>query len=193
MRAVVGAQGFPVAHGLVPGVALGRFRPALEILVDLLVRRDEAGLGAAFDRHVADRHAAFDRDVADRFAGIFERVAGAAGGADLADDGEDDVLGSDARRQFAVDGGAHVQRLRLDQRLRRQHVFDFRRADAIGERAECAMRRGMAVAAHDRRSGQGETLLGADDVNDALTLVELVVVLDAEILSVLRQRRDLLG
>ena len=33
---------------------------------------------------------------ADRLAGIFDDVAGAAGGADLADDGEDDVLGGDA-------------------------------------------------------------------------------------------------
>ena len=107
---------------------------------------------------------------ADRLAGIFQRVAGAAGGADLADDGEDDVLRGDAVRQFAVDHRAHVLRLLLDQRLRRQHVLDFGRADAVGERAERAMRRGVAVAAHDRRAGQGEALLGADDVDDALAL-----------------------
>ena len=74
----------------------GDSRPVLEIGEGLLVGRDEAGLGAALDRHVADRHAAFHRQRADRLAGIFERVAGAAGGADLADDGEDDVLGGDA-------------------------------------------------------------------------------------------------
>ena len=139
----------PIAHGLVPGLALGRLRLVLEIVEGLLVGRDEAGLGAAFDRHVADRHAAFHRQRADRLAGIFQRIAGAAGGADLADDGEDDVLGGDAVRQLAVDHRAHVLRFGLDQRLRRQHVLDFRGADAVGERAEGAVRRGVAVAADD--------------------------------------------
>ena len=180
MRAVVGAQRLPVAHRVVPGLALRRLRTVLQERVGLLVGRDEAGLGAALDRHVADRHAAFHRQRADRLAGIFQRIAGAAGGADLADDGEDDVLGGDAGRQLAVDHRAHVLRLRLDQRLRRQHVLDFRGADAVGERAERAVGRGVAVAAHQRDAGQREALLGADDVDDALPLVELVVVFEIE-------------
>ena len=79
-----------------------RGRP-FDIGVGGLVRRDHAGARAALDRHVADRHAAFHRERADHVAGIFDDVAGAAGGADLADDGEDHVLGGDARRQLAVD------------------------------------------------------------------------------------------
>ena len=130
---------------------------------------------------------------ADRLAGIFQRIAGAAGGADFADDGEDDVLGGDARRQLAVDHRAHVLGFRLDQRLRRQHVLDFRGADAVGERAEGAVRGGVAVAAHDGGAGQREALLRPDDVDDALALVELVEILDAEILGVLRHDGDLLG
>ncbi len=59
------------------------------------------------------------------------------------------------------------------------------------QRAEGAMRRGVAVAADDRRAGQREALLGADDVDDALADVELVEVLDAEVLGVLGQRLDL--
>ena len=72
-------------------------------------------------------------------------------------------------------------------------MLDFRGADAIGERAEGAMRRGVAVAADDGGAGQGEALLRADDVDDALSLIELVEIFDAEVLGVLRQRRDLLG
>ena len=94
-------------------------------------------------------------------------------------------------RQLAVDHRAHVLRLRLDQRLRRQHVLDFRRADAVGERAERAVGRGVAVAAHQRDARQREALLGADDVDDALPLVELVVVFEIEELGVLREIGDL--
>ena len=56
-------------------------------------------------------------------------------------------------------------------------MLDLGGADAVGQRAEGAVRRGVAVAADDGRARQREALLGADDVDDALALVELVVIL----------------
>ena len=168
MRALVGLQRLPVVERHVPGRALRRARLALDIGEGRLVRRDQAGAGAALDRHVADGHAAFHRQRADRLAGIFDDVAGAAGGADLADDGEDDVLGGDACRQLAVDAHQHVLGLALDQRLRGQHMLDLGGADAVRQRAEGAVRRGVAVAADDGHARQREALLRADDVDDAL-------------------------
>ena len=47
-------------------------------------------------------------------------------------------------------------------------MFDFRRADAEGQRAERAMRRSVAVAADDGGARLGEALLRPDDVDDAL-------------------------
>jgi hypothetical protein len=47
-------------------------------------------------------------------------------------------------------------------------MLDLAGADAERQRAECAVRRGMAVAAHHRGAGQREALLGPDDVDDAL-------------------------
>jgi hypothetical protein len=125
-------------------------------------------------------------------AGIFDHVAGAAGGADLADDGEDDVLRGDAFGKLAVDAERACSSPFLDQRLRGEHVLDFGGADAVRQRAERAVRRGVAVAADDRHAGQREALLRADDVDDALALVVLVVILDAELLALLRERLDLL-
>jgi hypothetical protein len=49
-------------------------------------------------------------------------------------------------------------------------VLDLGRADAEGQRAEGAMRRGVAVAADDGHARQGEALLRPDDVHDALPL-----------------------
>ena len=124
-------------------------------------------------------------------AGILDHVAGAAGGADLADDREDHVLGGAAERQLAVDADPHVLRPLLQQRLGRQHVLDLGGADAEGERAEGAVRRGVAVAADDGHAGQGEALLGADDVDDALADVVDVEQRDAELAAVLLQGLDL--
>ena len=113
-------------------------------------------------------------------AAIFDDVAVAAGRADPADDCEDQVLGRDAEAEAAVD--ADFQRLRRphQQRLRREHMLDLARADAEGERAERAMRGGMAVAADQGGAGQGEALLRPDDVDDALLGGERVDVGHAE-------------
>ena len=86
---------------------------------------------------------------------------------------------------------AHVLGLALDQRLGGEHMLDLGGADAVGERAEGAVRRGVAVAADDGHAGQGEALLRADDVDDALAVVELVEILDAELARILGERRDL--
>ena len=72
-------------------------------------------------------------------------------------------------------------------------MLDLRGADAVRQRAERAVRRGVAVAAHDRGARQGEALLRADDVHDALARVALVEILDAEVARVLRHHADLLG
>ena len=177
--------------GHLEGTALRRARAPLDVVEGLGVGRDQAGSRAAFDRHVADGHAPFHGERADRLAGIFDDMAGAAGGADLADDGEDDVFGGDARRQAAVDAHQHVLGLLLDQRLGGEHMLDFGCADAVRQRAERAMGRGVAVAADDGGAGQGEALLGPDHMDDALAAVALVVILDAEFARVLGQRGDL--
>ena len=47
------------------------------------------------------------------------------------------------------------------------------------------------IAADDGRAGEGEALLRADDVNDALAVVELAEIVDAELARVLGERRHL--
>ena len=112
LRALVRFQRAPIVDRRFPRGALGRARPAADVVERGLVGGDEARAGAAFDRHVADRHPPFHRKRADRVAGIFDDIAGAAGRADLVDDGEDDVFRADADRQRAVDVHAHVLRAR---------------------------------------------------------------------------------
>ena len=63
-------------------------------------------------------------------------------------------------------------------------MFDLAGADAVRQRAEGAVGRGVAVATNDGGAWQGEALLGTDHVHDALADVAFVVVLDAEILGV---------
>ena len=70
-------------------------------------------------------------------------------------------------------------------------MLDLAGADAVRQRAEGAVGRGVAVAADDRHARQREALLRPDDVDDALAAVELVVILDAEFARVLGQLLDL--
>ena len=88
-RAVVGDERAPVVERRAPSGALRRVRAALEVGERRVVGRDQPGLGAGLDRHVADRHAAFHRQRPDRRAAVLDDVADAAAGADAADDRED--------------------------------------------------------------------------------------------------------
>jgi len=108
-------------------------------------------------------------------------VANAAVDADLADDGQDDVLGGDASLQLSVDPDFHGVRLERSQRLGRQNVFDLGGADADGEGPESAVGGGMAVAADDGLAGLGVAKVRADYVDDALKGTEPVVERDSEL------------
>ena len=171
----------------------GGVGPTLQVLERGLVGRDQPGLGAGLDRHVAHGHPALHRQRADRRAAVLDDVSDPAAGADVADDGEDDVLGGDALGDLAVDGHAHPLRSRLRQRLRRQHMLDLAGADAERQRPERAVGRGVAVAAHHCHAGQRAALLGSDDVHDALAGIAHREVDDAELLGVLAQHLDLAG
>mmetsp|Transcript_21030 Transcript_21030/g.62929 ORF Transcript_21030/g.62929 Transcript_21030/m.62929 type:complete len:464 (-) Transcript_21030:754-2145(-) len=119
----VGRQLSPGVHRPVKQVALRGHGPSAQVVKGNLVRRDHAGARAALNRHVADRHARLHRQRRNCVARKLNHVACAAGGADGANDGEDDVLGGHARLQLARDRDAHVLSLGLYQRLRRQHVL----------------------------------------------------------------------
>ena len=106
----IGGQLAPFRNRLVPGCALGRESAALQIGEGCFVGSDHAGARARLDAHVADGHAAFHRERANGRAGVLDDAAGCAVGADLPDDGEDDVFGGDAGGQLALDGDA--ERLR---------------------------------------------------------------------------------
>ena len=114
-------------------------------------------------------------------------MPGAPGGADGADDGEDQVLGADAEGKIAVDRDAHVPGRLLHQGLGGQHVLHFRGADAERQRPEGAVGGGVGIAADDGQAGQGEALLRADDVDDALALVGHGEIGDIEVGAVLVQ------
>ena len=79
------------------------------------------------------------------------------------------------RGQHAVDADAHIGSGAIGQRLRGQHVFDFRRADAEAERAEGAIGCCVAVAAQYHHAWAYQPRLRRYDVFDPLQRVVDVV------------------
>src|SRR5205814_5900827 len=154
---------------------------------------DHPRAGAGLDRHIADREAALYRERADRGTAELDHLAGPPGCPDPRDDAEDHVLRRAIRRQHALHGDRHRARLRLHDRLRREHVLDLARTDAPGERTDSAVRRGVAVAADDRHARLRETKLRRDDVHDALVRIAGRVAADGELARVARHRLDLAG
>ena len=101
----------------------------------------------------------------------------------------DHVLGIDAGGQPAGDADAtHLQRLQ-GQALRREHVAHLRGADAECDRAERAVRGGVAVAAGDRHARLRQPELGTDHVHDALAVVIETGEANPEVAAVALERR----
>ena len=105
---------------------------------------------------------------------------------------EDQVLGGDAEAELARrSGSASSLRLALHQALRGEDVLDLARADAERQRAERAVRRGVAVAADDRHARLRDAELRADHVHDALAVGAERVDRDPELRAVALERLDL--
>ena len=189
-RAGIGRELGPAGHGRVE--VARRELAAAQVVVGRRVRSDHAGPRPGLDRHVADRHPLFHAQGPDRRAGVFEHVAGAAVGGELANQVQDQVLGRYAAAQLAVDPQLHRFGQCLEQRLRGQHVLHFAGADPERQRAERAVRGGVAVAADDRHARLRVAQLRADHVDDPLVSVLEVVQADAELAAVFAQRIDLL-
>jgi hypothetical protein len=98
---------------------------------------------------------------------------------------EYDILAGDSGRELAVDLDAHVLAAASDEGLGREDVLDLTSTDTEGKGAESTVCRGVAVTADDSGAGQGEALLGANDVDDTLALVAHAKVGQAEVLDVL--------
>src|SRR5439155_11597255 len=105
---------------------------------------------------------------------------------------QDDVFGTDAERQFALDADLHGLRLALGQGLRGQDMLDLTCPNAESKGAEGAVRTRVTVAAHDRQTRLSESELGSDDVHDALQRTEAVLQPNAELFAVALQGIELL-
>ncbi len=187
----VAVQVAPRRQRFFPQIALGGIWTAPYIFDGLLVHRHQAGARAGLDGHIAHRHAAFHREIADRLAAEFDGIAGTARGANLADNGQDDILGGHARPDFAVDAHEHVLGLLLHQTLGGQRVFDFGSAYAEGQRTQRAMCRGVRIAAHHGHARQSRPLFRADDMDDALAYVIHLEFGDPKLGAIAVQRFDL--
>jgi hypothetical protein len=96
---------------------------------------------------------------------------------------------------FSVAVHENAERFRgpLQQALGGEDVFDFAGADAEGQRAESAVRGGVAVAADHGHAGLRQAQFRSDDVHDALMAGMHSVARDAEITAVLLELLDLFG
>jgi hypothetical protein len=118
-------------------------------------------------------------------------VALGAAGADLRDNGEDEVLGGDARLQLSADLDRHRLERAQRQGLGGQDVLDLTGADAHADGAEGAVGGGVRVTTDDGHAGLAGAELGADGVDDALVGVAHGVQFHAEFGAVLPQCLDL--
>ena len=178
-------QTLPVRYCVIEQFTFGCEWPASQVLDRFFVYRHHARARTRFDRHIADRHAAFHRQRTNSCTRKLDRVTGPACGANLADDGEHDILGRHTAPDLALYADQQRFRFFRHQALRGHDVLDFRCADAERQRGKCAVRGGMRIAANDSHARQRRALLRADHVDDSLTrIMHAEIICYAEFLDV---------
>jgi hypothetical protein len=170
-RLVVGGQPPPRLDSPLEQPAARRHRTACEVLVGHVVRRDETDLRPHLDRHVAERQPALDRQRSDGGSRPLDGVPPAGGDPELRDRREHEVLRGGGGVGRPVEPNPHRARAALSDRLCGEHMGRFARADPPRDGAEAAVRAGVTVRAHEEHPGLRDAELGADDVDDALTVV----------------------
>ena len=165
---LVRGNGLPACNGRIPLRSLRRVGAPAQVLKGGFVRIHIADTGSSLDRHIADGHALFLGEVIEGRSTVFVGVADTAIHPEVADDMKNDILGVDAGGELAVDINAADLGLADCHGLGGKHVADLTCSNAEGNGAEGSVSGGMGVTAGDRGAGLGDTLLGADDVDNAL-------------------------
>ena len=157
-----------------------------------VVHLAETGLRSRFHAEVAETHAVGHAEGVESFSAELHRLVVGAVGADAADDGQDQVSGGDAFRQFS--GQVEAERLRDKDPGGACHhgVEVICAADARAECAQGAVGAGVAVRAEDQLA-RGDVLLHHHLMAHALTLIEGDAVLLREIAHLLLGRCRLHG
>ena len=173
-------------------LGVGALGAAVQVGARHVVDLDEPGLAARLDGHVRDAHALVHVHGADGAAGELHGLVERAVHADHADDVQDDVLAGDAGSQLALD--LEQQRLgHLEPRLAGGVAHTgVGGAHARGERAQRAVRAGVAVRADDEVARADDALLGEQRMLDAHA-AHLVVVGDTLLAREIAHDLGLLG
>ena len=157
-----------------PGIAFqgGERLRALVAFADEIqrdvVRSDDPVLAAGLDRHVAQRHAFLDVQGKNPVAVELHRPIRGPIDADVADDGQDQVLGHKIARQLAVQNKTHRGRDLQPQAAGAHDEACIGVADTGSEFAERPGRTRMAIGAEENLAGPGVSFLGQSNVTDAL-------------------------
>ena len=119
-------------------------------------------------------------------------MAHATAGARFGNDGQHNVLGRDARRHVTLDVDGHGFGAGLGQGLGGQHVLHLAGADAECQCAECSVGGCMGVPTDNGHARQRVSLLGSNDMHDALSGVPHGMQCDVELNTVFGQLLHLL-
>src|SRR5574338_312225 len=120
-------------------------------------------------------------------------MARSAGGADLPDDGQNNIFGRAAVGQSSHHTNLHGLRTLLQQALGRQDMLHFAGSDPESQGSEGSMGRRMRITAYDGHAGEGKALFRSDDMHDPLPDVMHAEKGDAGFGAIFFQRLNLLG
>lgn len=180
-------EGRPVGDGTVPlGAAVLRGkRTPLKVLKGDLIGRDHTSTSTTLNGHVTDRHASLHAELANNRSAELNDGTSTTSSSDNTNNVENNVLAGNTGRELTVDLDTHVLASAGKKGLGCEDVLDLTGSDTESQGAEGTVGGSVGVTADDGGAGKSEPLLGADNVNNTLTLIAHTEVGEAEVLDVL--------
>ncbi len=128
----IACQLTPCSHCLLKAFTLRSIGASLDVREGGLIGSNHTSARPGFDGHVAEGHASLHGEIAYSRAAELDHIACSYSGAQLANDGEGEILRCRFRGQFACDADMHRFRTFLQEALCGKDLLDLAGADAEG-------------------------------------------------------------
>mmetsp|Transcript_7321 Transcript_7321/g.15145 ORF Transcript_7321/g.15145 Transcript_7321/m.15145 type:complete len:450 (+) Transcript_7321:1617-2966(+) len=188
---LVTAERLPVVDGLVPVVLGGRHGASFEVFKGDLVGGNEPRAGTGLDGHVRDTHAGLHTERTNGGSSEFNDTSGTTGSSNDTANVQNNILGGHGLVQRSLDFNQEILPLHLGKRRSGKDVLDLAGSNSKGQSPKCTVGCRVAVSAHTGSSRQGESLFGSNNMDNSLSLVFHSKVLEAKVLDVLFELKNL--
>mmetsp|Transcript_10428 Transcript_10428/g.17278 ORF Transcript_10428/g.17278 Transcript_10428/m.17278 type:complete len:309 (-) Transcript_10428:467-1393(-) len=181
---LISLQSLPILHSPIPLLSRRTHGPSLQILKCNLIGGNNPRTSTSLNGHVGNTHSSLHTQRFNRLTCKLNRGSSPPRGTNHIANVQNDIFGGNSLPQWSINSNQHIHRLGLWQSLRRQHMFHLTRPNPKCQRSKRPMSRCMRIPTDSRTSRQCKSLLGSNNMDNALSFILHSKVLETKVLHV---------